>query len=178
MTVTPTTWLDVAILAVVALAAALGVMKGLVKGLFSLLAIPVALAVAFRGYRPVGVWLHNVIHNETLSLVLAFCLLLVGTAVVVILIGTSVRTLAVTMRLGWFDRILGLILGVAKGVLLSGLAVWLALGLVPGARRLVDRSSWGAPVVNVARTVVGAVATHVPRLLEPSRGEAVEAETA
>jgi membrane protein required for colicin V production len=178
MTVTPTTWLDVAILAVVALAAALGVMKGLVRGVFSLLAIPVAIAVAFRGYRPLGVWLHNVIRNETLTLVLAFCLLLVGTAVVVILIGTSVRTLAVKMRLGWFDRILGLVLGLAKGILISGLAVWLALGLFPSARRLVDRSSWGVPVVSVARTVVGAVATHIPRLLEAPGGEAVEAETA
>lgn len=161
----PSTWLDVAILAVVVLAAALGATKGIIRGLFSLLSIPAALAVASRGYRPLAERVRTFVGDDTVSLVLAFFALMIAIVIAIILAGLSVRALALRLKLGWVDGALGTVLGAAKGVLVSGLVVWLALGLVPKTRALVDRSSWGTPVVCVARHVVRIVGAHLPRIL-------------
>lgn len=177
MTAVPSTWLDVAIFAVVVLAGALGAMKGLIRGLFSLLSIPASLAVAFRGYRPVGKLVRPFVGDDTVSLVLAFFALMISIVIVMIFIGVSVRALALRLKLGWIDRALGTVLGAAKGVLISGLVLWLALGIVPKTRRLVDRSSWATPSVAVAQHVVRLVGAHLPRFLPddgPETGPPVE----
>jgi uncharacterized membrane protein required for colicin V production len=165
MTFLPGTWLDLAILAVVVLASVLGAVKGLIRGFFSLLSIPAALVISFRGYRPLGKWARPLIGDGTVSLVLSFVVLLVASVVLMILLGAWVRALALRLKLGWIDGAFGTVLGASKGVLISGLILWVALGTVPKTRLLVDQSSWAGPVVGVARLVVRIVGAQLPRIL-------------
>jgi membrane protein required for colicin V production len=165
MAVAPATWLDALILLIVGGAAILGAVRGAIRGLFSLMAIPAALVLGYRWYRPLGMWLQGLVRDATLSLVMAFSLLVVGAVIAVILIGAAIRGLALRLKLGSVDGLMGVLLGAAKGVLVSGLALWVALGVVPGAKRVVDASAWAVPAVEVARRVVRAVGAQLPEML-------------
>ncbi len=176
MTALPATWLDIAVLAVVLAAAVLGATRGAIRGLFSLLAIPASVAAGSWGYRPLGALLHRVIPDGTLSLVLAFFVLMIGVVAAMVVAGAWTRAFARRLRLGVFDGVFGTALGIGKGLLLSGLVVWLALGLVPKARPLVDRSSWAGASVIVARGTVRLVGAHLPRILPGGGPTPVETE--
>lgn len=120
------TWLDIVVIAIIALSALLGIVRGLVREVMSLLAWGVAFWVAFRFGRTLSAHMEGIITHEETRLVAAFVLLFFAVLLVGMLVGSLVVKLVRASEVGGPDRALGGAFGVLRGVLLVTLLVLVA----------------------------------------------------
>ena len=120
---------DYAVLAVLAFSLLIGVLRGLVKELVMLAGWIAAffLATTFSG-RVAGLMPENL--GPTVSQLLAFAAVFVGTLIVAAFVGLVLSLLARSAGLGWTDRGLGACFGATRGVL-AVLAAVLVAGFTP-----------------------------------------------
>lgn len=116
-------WVDWAIIAILVLSAAFGLMRGMVRELIALGTWVAAIMIA-RIFGPqVSEMLTPYVDSETVRTGLGFAL----TAVVIVMFGSIVakvaRTLVTATGLGGFDRILGFVFGGIRGVAILIVAV-------------------------------------------------------
>ena len=167
------TWVDLVVLAVVAISALLAFMRGLVREVLGLGAWVGAIFAGvwalprvrpqFQEWLGVSPWVDPV----------AFGVTFIISLIVLMLISRWVSALVRASPIGGLDRTLGLVFGIARGAALVILA-YIAAGMVVQ----VDR--WPDPVLNAesigpvyqgARWVVDRLpADYRPRLYEPPRG--------
>ena len=120
---------DAAAALAIVVASVRGVVIGGIREAFSLAAVAVALIVARLGITPAAAWLAE---NAPLELapwaatVLAGAALVIGSLIVVGLLGRALRAGVHAVGLGFFDRAAGGALGAAEGVLV--VAVGVAIG--------------------------------------------------
>lgn len=130
-------WVDIAILVVILLSALVGLARGLVREVLSLGVWLVALAVGYFYYKGVAEWLTAYIDQPNVRLALAF----VGIVLVVLVLGSILSALlsALIHRTGLtgVDRVLGLVFGTGRGIVLVAMAVFLG-ALTP----MVDEPWW------------------------------------
>lgn len=122
--------IDVIGAAVVLLALLRGIWIGVVRELFSLGALAAAICAARWGAFPVGTWLSDKlpqVFGELSATVTAAVLLAIASALVVGFSGRLLRRGLHAAGLGGADRFAGGILGLAEGVLLVGLALWIGI---------------------------------------------------
>ncbi len=133
--------LDAAAVGVLVVAIVRGAAIGAIREAFSLGAVAVALIVARLGTRPSAAWLAE---NAPLELapwaatILAGAALVIGSLIVVGLLGRALRAGVRAAGLGFFDRLAGGALGAVEGVLVVAVGVALAaaaLGPDHGALR-------------------------------------------
>jgi membrane protein required for colicin V production len=133
------TWIDYAVLAVMVISVAWGVWRGLVREVISLAGWVIAFLAANLLAGPMGETLPESLGNPELRVLLAF----VGIFVVVLAVTTLTALLLSRMLkaagLGGFDRSLGALFGVARGLL-----VVLGLALIAGLTRLPGDPVWNA----------------------------------
>ena len=123
-------WIDVVILALIALSAILSLFRGFVAEALALASWLVAFWVAMMFYEELGQWLSQWIAVPSAQKVTGFALLFVC----VLLLGAVVNYLAgkLVARTGLTgtDRMLGVIFGVVRGAVIVAILVLLA-GLTP-----------------------------------------------
>ena len=123
-------WIDVVILALIALSAILSLFRGFVKEALALASWLVALWVAMTFYEDLAVWLAQWIALPSGQKIVAFAALFIT----VLLLGALVNYLAscLVSRTGLTgtDKLLGVVFGVARGGLIIAILVLLA-GLTP-----------------------------------------------
>jgi membrane protein required for colicin V production len=128
---------DWALIAVLGLSVLLGLLRGVIRELFSLTGWIIGVLLAARFAEPLG-------SMVPLDLPLAARTALVGLFIVVAallgaaLLAALLRAALAAAKLGLEDRILGGIFGLARGVIVIGIAV--LLGIAAGA----PRQSWWA----------------------------------
>jgi membrane protein required for colicin V production len=128
---------DYAMLAIVGLSVAISLWRGLVREIVSLLSWLVALWVASRFGVDAAAWMPGAITSPPVRYVTAFALLFVGTVFVLELLAFLVAKLLSAIGVGFMDRLLGAIFGVARGVLIA----WV-LTLIGGFTTLPQRDWW------------------------------------
>ncbi len=114
---------DLCIPLLIAISALYGFFRGLVREAFSLLAWILAWWVARHGAAAVRPVLSPWIHTPSLRLAAAFLCLFVVTWLVATLIGYALQAFLGHIGLGWSDRWLGALFGVARGVLIAIVAL-------------------------------------------------------
>jgi membrane protein required for colicin V production len=123
-------WIDIAIIALIALSAVLSLFRGFVKEALALASWLVALWVAMIFYENVASMLARWISDPSLQKIIAFSALFIA----VLLLGAVVNYLAgklVTKTgLAGTDRMLGVVFGMARGAVIVAILVLLA-GLTP-----------------------------------------------
>lgn len=123
-------WIDVVILALIALSAILSLFRGFVKEALALASWLVALWVAMTFYEDLAAWLGQWITLPSGQKIVAFAALFIC----VLLLGALVNYLAsrLVSRTGLTgtDKLLGIIFGVARGGVIVAILVLLA-GLTP-----------------------------------------------
>ena len=123
-------WIDIAIIALIALSAVLSLFRGFVKEALALASWLVALWVAMIFYENVASMLARWISDPSLQKIIAFSALFIA----VLLLGEVVNYLAgklVTKTgLAGTDRMLGVVFGMARGAVIVAILVLLA-GLTP-----------------------------------------------
>lgn len=111
------TGLDFAIAGIVFLSLLLGLIRGFIKEVVSLLAWIVAFFAAIHFSSDVSEWLSSAITNPVTRYVVAVILIFLAVIIAGCVVGKIIRALLKVTGFGFFDRLLGLIFGAARGVL-------------------------------------------------------------
>jgi membrane protein required for colicin V production len=130
-------WLDLCLVGIIGISGLIGLMRGLVRELFSLAAWGVAVWVGLRYGRDLAAYLEKTISLPSARVAVAFGILFVGTLILAGLLAFFVGRLIDSTGLSGTDRLLGLVFGIARGVL--GVCV---LVLLAGATPLPDDPWW------------------------------------
>lgn len=123
-------WIDFAMIGLIIISSIIGLFRGLVREAFSLISWVVAIWVGLTFSRGFSVYLENVISYPSARIALSFAILFFITLILGSLIGYLIGTIVSKTGLTGTDRFLGMIFGVARGVLVVAILVVLA-GLTP-----------------------------------------------
>jgi len=130
-------WLDWVLALVVLFSVASGAGEGLTKGIIGLASLIVGLAVAASGYHSLGETLGSIIHSHELAYGVAFFTLFVLVLIIGGLVARLAEKLVNTAGIRWLDRLLGLVFGLLRGVIVDAVIVMalLAFAIKPEAVR-------------------------------------------
>jgi membrane protein required for colicin V production len=148
-------WLDYILAAIVLASVITAVMKGFVQELISLASVVIGLVVAAVGYPRAALWFDDLTKSHEIALGLGFLVLFLGTLLAGALVGVVARKLIKTTGIQWFDRFLGGIFGLVRGVLIDAILLMalMAFAIKPDA----VRQSVLAPYVTTGTRVIALV---------------------
>ncbi len=125
-------WVDMTIIGMIGLSVLTGLFRGFVKELIALFVWILALWLAFTyspGFEP---WLQKYIHSQTARTGISFILILMGTLIIGGIINAFLSFILKRSGLSGTDRILGMVFGFIRGVLIVALMmVLLKMAEVP-----------------------------------------------
>src|SRR3990172_6230635 len=135
-------WLDWVLAVIVVASVVAAILKGFVRELIALAALVAALGVAALGYPGASLWFDDLTRSHEVALGLGFLTLFVGTLILGALVSALAKRLIKTAGLQWFDRFLGGIFGLLRGVVVDCILLMtlLAFNMKPEAiqRSLLD----------------------------------------
>ncbi|HHO69190.1 MAG TPA: CvpA family protein [Gammaproteobacteria bacterium] len=123
-------WIDWFLLAIIAVSALLSLWRGFVREALSLAGWVVALWVAMLFFHDFGNWLADWISSPTIRNVVAFTLLFAAVVLLAGVVNYLAGQLIDKTGLTGTDRALGIVFGVARGIVIVAILVLLA-GLTP-----------------------------------------------
>jgi membrane protein required for colicin V production len=146
-------WLDWVLATVIVVSVVTAMMKGFVREMISLAAVIAALIVAAVEYRQVAVYFEDITKSHEVALGAAFLTLFVGILLLGALISLLAQKLIKTAGIHWFDRFLGGVFGLVRGVLVDSvlLMVLVAFAIKPGS---VQKAVLAPYVTTGARVIV------------------------
>lgn len=120
-------WIDLVIIGIIALSAIISFMRGFVREMLSLLVWVAAVAIGYKLY-PVGVTVLNdylsfipVPDDMSIQNVAGGVMVFLAALLVLGIISYLITNVLLKKALGFTDRLLAIVLGVARGVLLVGI---------------------------------------------------------
>lgn len=120
------TFFDYAVLSVIGLSILLSILRGFLRETLSLAGWVAAFFVAKLYTLELAPLLPEAIPGEGLRLLAAFLILFLVTLLISSLLAIALAEVFKKIGLGWLDRILGALFGLARGVIIVGVAVLLA----------------------------------------------------
>lgn len=136
------TYFDYLIIGLLVVSVAISIWRGLVREVVSLLSWLFALWLAARLAAGFADWMPAAITSPSVRYVAAFAALFLGTVIVLELLGVLLARLLRAAGLGFVDRALGAVFGLARGALLA----WI-LTLLGGLTSLPQQAWWRDSVV-------------------------------
>lgn len=137
-------WIDLAIIAVIALSALISLIRGFVKESISLLTWIAAGIIAFRYFSPMADFLEPFVTAPTVRGIAAFAVLFVCTLIIGAIVNFIVSQLVSKTGLSGTDKALGVVFGGARGVLIVTIVVLLfSLTPAPETEAWQDAASIG-----------------------------------
>lgn len=120
-------WLDILILLPLLIGLVRGLMKGLIVEITSIVAIVLSFWGAQSWSAAFASWLMQQFEwNETASIVIAYALLFAGIALLLNIFARLLSKLFQKIQLGWLNRLLGGVFGIAKwGIVIMALVLCL-----------------------------------------------------
>ena len=118
-------WLDIAIIAVTAIAILIGLRIGIIKAVLSLAGLIVGIILAGRYYGLLSEQL-SFIPQASVAKIVAFAIILVGVMVIAGVLASLLKWAASVVMLGWVNRLGGAVFGLVLGAMFCGalLATW------------------------------------------------------
>ncbi|MGH9432318.1 MAG: CvpA family protein, partial [Terriglobia bacterium] len=112
-------WLDWVLAVVVIVSVVSAVRKGIIGEIVSLATLIVGLIVAAAFYTRAAVWFQDFAKSKDVALALGFLLLFLGVLAAGALIAWVVQKLVKKAGLQWFDRFMGAIFGLVRGIVID-----------------------------------------------------------
>jgi membrane protein required for colicin V production len=109
-------WLDWILAVIVVTSVVTAILKGFIRELISLASVVAGLVIAALGYQRAALWFEDLTRSHNVALGLGFLSLFLGTLLVGVLISALARKLIQQAGLQWFDRFLGGVFGLLRGV--------------------------------------------------------------
>ena len=131
------TWADWAIVAVLGLSALISVVRGFVKEVVSLLIWVAAAVIASIFHDQLAVWMVDWISTPSLRMLTAWILLFVAVLIVGGILNYLLGKLVEATGLSGTDRLLGLLFGLARGLIVLMVIVIILPSVLP-----VDQDLW------------------------------------
>ena len=133
-------WIDIMFLGIVAASVLFGLLRGAIRTVFSIVGVVAGFWLATRESGAVGVVLSRWLPEQTAAAV-GFLAVFFGVALVFTLSSWLLRKLLSGLSLSWLDRLSGAAVGLARGLLITGVMAlgFESLGLQPPAE------SWSYP---------------------------------
>jgi len=113
--------IDLIIIIIIVALCIRGYLKGFINELFSLGIIIFGLIGAFLFYRSFSMVVQSFIQNSDLSLIFSFFVIFIAISIILIIVRNTVINIIDRVNLTDFDYILGVIIGLFKGILLCGI---------------------------------------------------------
>ena len=155
-TLTELTSFDLAVACIFALFLARGAWIGLVRQLAAFLALVGSYLLAARYAVQFSPLAGQFVANPRLTFFISFAVIFLVAALLFTLVGKLLRGVMVITLLGWFDRLLGLVLGGVKALVVCSL-VYMALASTLSTTNDLLRRSWSAPWLKEGATVLQAL---------------------
>lgn len=160
------TWLDIAIVGVLAVSVVWGIWRGFIREVISLAGWVLAFLAANAVAGPLGDALPTSISSPEVRVLMAFLVVFIFTLSLATLAGLLLSRLLKAAGLGSLDRTLGGLFGLARGVVIL-LALTIAAGLTAAPRHPLWKESVGAGML--MRTVLQLKPWLPPRLADRLR---------
>jgi membrane protein required for colicin V production len=112
-------WLDWTLVGIVVVSTIAAATKGFVRELISLAALVVGLVVAASGYERAAKWFEDLARSQEIALAFGFLALFFAVMLIGALISAIARKMIKTAGLQSFDRFLGAVFGLVRGVLVD-----------------------------------------------------------
>jgi membrane protein required for colicin V production len=117
---------DCLLVAILAYSTIMAFVRGIILELFSLGGLIAGILLASWNYNRVAEILRRLITTPATAQIVAFLLIIIGTMVLSALLGKVLNRTAHAIGLGFFDRLLGALFGLARGCLF-GVAILMAI---------------------------------------------------
>ncbi|HEV3469956.1 MAG TPA: CvpA family protein [Pyrinomonadaceae bacterium] len=146
------TFFDLFVLLIVGASVASGALRGLVRAAVTVAALVAGLFAAAQTYGPAGAWLRGagLVESEAAAHAGGF-LLVAGVALAVgLVVGETLRAGLRRARLEWFDRALGALFGLVRGLAVCSV-VYLALTAFPVRLATVEQARTAPALAEGAR---------------------------
>ena len=160
------TWLDIAVVGVLAVSVAWGIWRGFIREVISLAGWVLAFLAANAVAGPLGDALPTSLSSPEVRVLAAFLIVFIFTLSLATLAGMLFSKLLKAAGLGGLDRTLGGMFGLARGVVIL-LALTVAAGLTAAPRHPLWKESVGAGML--MRTVLQLKPWLPPRLADRLR---------
>ncbi|MDI6797340.1 MAG: CvpA family protein [Desulfatibacillaceae bacterium] len=161
-------WLDIVILVLVAWCLVRGLMRGLISEIAGILGVVVGFWAAYKWHagmaeylsgwvqHPDSIWQTHPHYISIASFLVLFVLVYLGVS----LIGWAIKAITRIVSMGWADRLVGGIFGVAKAVLI-GFVIILAITVLnrTGEATIVNESRLAPHVTQLGQTFINAFPT-------------------
>jgi membrane protein required for colicin V production len=128
------TWVDLAIVVVIAAAVVGGMMQGFLRTACSVIGLVFGLALALWNYAQLGMVFRPIVHVEAIANAIAFLIIALAVMALANLVGLMLKRTVSWMGLGCLDKVAGAIFGFFQGALLVTLCILVTVAFFPGAR--------------------------------------------
>lgn len=135
-------WFDVVALVVIGLSAGFAFFKGFVREVVSLAGLIIAAIVAFRFYPWGAELLKAWMESEKGRNLVSFLVLFFGIILIAALISYTLKKLLDTAGLSFYDRFLGLLFGLLRGVFIMYIVVLVLTGFGIGEKTMAESRSY------------------------------------
>jgi membrane protein required for colicin V production len=146
-------WLDWTLAVVVVASVVAAILKGFIRELISLASVVAGLVIAALGYQRAALWFDDLTRSHNVALGLGFLALFVGTLLVGVLVSFLARRLIQKAGLQWFDRFLGGVFGLLRGVVIDCILLMILVAFAIKAEG-VQKSTLAPYVTAGARIIV------------------------
>jgi membrane protein required for colicin V production len=120
-------WLDWVLAAIILVSVTTAILKGLVAELISLGSVVAGVVIAVFGYRRCAPWFEDLTRSHEIALGISFLLLFFGTLLAGALISMLARKMIQKAALEWFDRFLGGLFGLARGMVVDSVLLMILM---------------------------------------------------
>ncbi|MDR2709787.1 MAG: CvpA family protein [Burkholderiales bacterium] len=130
--------LDTVIVTVIAISAVFAAWRGIIRTLFGLMACVLALAAALLFTAQLAAIIPFLKNHTLLSTLVSFVLIFVGVLLMVGIPGGLLHRLLRSSGMGFVDRSLGFVFGIARGIVIVLAVLWV-VELVPGFKMAIEK---------------------------------------
>ena len=144
---------DIFIIVIIAFCLIRGFFKGLIGELAGIIGVIAGFYGAMTYYPMLAVYTEQWIHTKGLSNLLAFFILFCAIFIIITLISLLIRKFLSIIFLGWMDRVLGLVFGAAKGLLIVCVIFLVMTSFLPKTSGIIKDSGLAPYVAETSKVL-------------------------
>ncbi|HIJ78367.1 MAG: CvpA family protein [Desulfobulbaceae bacterium] len=134
------TYLDGIFIVIILIFLIRGIWVGLIRQLASIMALALGFIIAGSYYEQFSPQLNNLIDSPRISFLVTYAVIFLAVFITIMALGFLLKKVVTISLLGWFDRLLGGIFGLAKAIIISTIFFMVLSGIMAGSNPVLTKS--------------------------------------